>query len=141
VVVEKGSDKAKEARRRTWNAYAAAYRAHYGVTPVSNAKVNKLIQQLVERIGQEDAPQVAAWFVGHRGDWYVKKGHALDCLVGDAEKLHTEWVQATRAVECRAREAEEAKRAEAHRTSPEHRKQVVERLDEVRASVGLPKRA
>lgn len=74
-----------------WNAYAAAYRLRYGTDPVRNSKSNALLCKLVERLGADEAPQVAGWYVRHQGAWYVKNGHALDYLLRDAEKLRTEW--------------------------------------------------
>lgn len=77
--------------RLTWAAYAAAYAERYGVPPVRNAKVSAAIKGVVQRIGGEEAPDVAAWFVSHPGDFYAKRMHDTGCLLADCEKLRTEW--------------------------------------------------
>ena len=74
-----------------WKSYSDAYFKRYGSEPVRNKKVNSMLCQLVERLGEEEAPFVSAFYVGHNGAWYVKNGHAVDQLLRDAEKLRTEW--------------------------------------------------
>lgn len=90
----------------TWNAYSAAYRMRYGVDPVRNAKSSALLSQLVDRVGAEDAPQVAAYYVGHNSAYYVGRGHQLHCLVADAEKLRTEWATRRQITGAEARQVE-----------------------------------
>lgn len=77
--------------RQTWEAYSGAYERKYGVAPIRNAKVNGQISQLVARLGKDSAPKVAAWFLEHRGAWYVRDRHTIGLLLRDCEKLHTEW--------------------------------------------------
>jgi hypothetical protein len=74
-----------------WVAYSGVYASRYGAQPVRNAKVNKLLCLLVERLGADEAPHVAAFYVSHQNRLYVSAGHAVDLLVRDAEKLRTEW--------------------------------------------------
>jgi len=76
----------------TWEAYSAAYRRRYGVEPVRNAKANALCCQVVDRLGAEEAPQVADFFVGHQKSIYTSRRHPLDLLVHDAEALRTDWL-------------------------------------------------
>lgn len=75
----------------TWEAYASAYRRHYNADPVRNAMVNGQLAQIVGRLGAEEAPQVAAWYVGHQNRFYVGAGHSVGMLLKDCEKLRTEW--------------------------------------------------
>ena len=75
---------------RVWDAYALAYQDRYGVEPVRNGKVNGQLAYLMKRLGAE-APAVAGFYVRHNNAWYVRRGHAVDCLLADAEKLRTEW--------------------------------------------------
>lgn len=74
-----------------WFGYATAYEARYGVPPVRNAKVNGQLKTLLARLGAADAPEVAAFYVGHPSAYYVTRGHSVDCLLADCEKLRTEW--------------------------------------------------
>lgn len=72
-----------------WNAYAAAYERRYGTPPVRNARVNGQFAQLVTRIPQEDAPHVAAFYVGI--GFYAKANHSVNLLLRDCEGIHTRW--------------------------------------------------
>ena len=76
----------------TWEAYSQAYQGRYGTEPVRNQKVNGQLANLVKRLGQDEAPAVAAFFVNHNGRFYVQGMHQVDLLLRDAEKLRTEWV-------------------------------------------------
>lgn len=96
-----------EACRQTWKDYALAYQARYGTGPVRNARVNAMIRQYVQRVGQEEAPALAAWFVAHNGAWYVRQGHQVSALLQDAEKLRTEWVTGKRMTSTRARQMDQ----------------------------------
>ena len=87
----------------TWDAYAAAYRRRYGADPVRNATVNGQLANFVKRIGQDEAPHVAAFYVGHAGRIYVQAMHPLNLLVRDAEKLRTEWATGRIQTETKAR--------------------------------------
>lgn len=53
--------------------------------------MNSQLAQLVARLGADDAPQVAAWFVGHKNQFYQTSGHSVALLLRDAEKLRMEW--------------------------------------------------
>jgi Transcription initiation factor TFIID, subunit TAF6 (also component of histone acetyltransferase SAGA) len=79
-----------------WEAYARAYQDRYGVAPVRNAKVNGQLAHLLTRLGADEAPAVAAFFVRHNNRYYVQKAHSVDCLLADAEKLRTEWATGRR---------------------------------------------
>lgn len=74
-----------------WAAYAEAYRLRYQVDPVRNATVNGQMAQLVARLGADEAPEVARFFLAHRGAFYVKAMHSVGTLLADCEKLRTEW--------------------------------------------------
>ncbi|MHB1643168.1 MAG: YdaU family protein [Acidithiobacillus sp.] len=76
----------------TWEAYSQAYQGRYGTAPVRNQKVNGQLANLIKRLGQDEAPAVAAFFVNHNGRFYVQGMHQVDLLLRDAEKLRTEWV-------------------------------------------------
>jgi uncharacterized protein YdaU (DUF1376 family) len=87
--VQKRSREAKSSG--AWNAYMNAYRDRYGVTPERNATNNSLLCQLVDKVGQDNAPLVAAFYITHQGSWYTTAGHAVTLLVRDAQKLLTEY--------------------------------------------------
>lgn len=56
-----------------------------------NATVNGQLAQLVARLGAQEAPGVAAFYLGHRNGLYVSAMHPVNLLLRDAEKLRTEW--------------------------------------------------
>lgn len=74
-----------------WNAYSTAYFNRYGTEPVRNAKVNGILGQLIKRLGKEEAPHVAAFFVSHNKKYYIEKTHDVSVLLADAEGLRTQW--------------------------------------------------
>jgi hypothetical protein len=88
--------KSESPTSETWSSYAEAYTARYGTDPVRNAKVNGQLAQLVSRLGVIEAPQVAAFYVGHSNAFYVRSMHSVGLLVQDAEKLRTEWATGRR---------------------------------------------
>jgi len=80
--------------RLTWAAYTAAYEARYGVKPVRNAAVNANVKALVKRLGHEEAPLVAAWYVGCVNEAFVvKNSHGVGVLVNQAEGYRTQWAR------------------------------------------------
>ena len=81
----------QNACRETWNAYGSAYHEKYGTDPIRNAMINKFIKNFVTRIGYEEAPQVAGWYLTHTDGFYNKCGHSVQLLAKDAEKLRMEW--------------------------------------------------
>jgi hypothetical protein len=87
-------------------AYAMAYEQRYDVPPTWNAKTNGMLSQFVKRVPEDDAPAIAAFYVGHRGALYVSSGHCVDLLLRDAEKLRTEWLTGRRINATQARRDE-----------------------------------
>jgi hypothetical protein len=90
----------------TWEAYASAYQDRYGVEPVRNAKVNSQLALFVGRLGAEEAPAVARFFVGHQSAFYVRGMHPVEHLLKDAEKLRTEWATGRRVTSTQAAQAD-----------------------------------
>lgn len=92
---------------KTWEAYSAAYCARYSTDPVRNAKVNAHLAQLVKRLGADEAPAVAGFYVGHNGPFYVRAMHDTSLMLRDAEKLRTEWATGRKMTTLEARSAEQ----------------------------------
>lgn len=107
---------------QTWDAYTNAYKDRYGAEPVRNAKVNGILSRFVERLGEEEAPLVAAFYLTHNRPIYVSARHATDLLLRDAEGLRTEWVTGTKSTTSEARNAE-------------HRDNVIEQVKRVTAQI------
>lgn len=88
----------------TWEAYCQAYAQRYGTEPKRNATVNAQVAQVVKRLGAEEAPHVAAWYVLHNNAYYVSRGHSVAALLSDCEKLRTEWATGNRITATKARQ-------------------------------------
>jgi len=92
--------------RATWDAYSAAYHARYGVDPVRNASVNGKLAQFVKRIGAQESPLVAGFYLRSNKATYVRDKHAVGWLLKDAETLRTEWVTGRQGTDTEARQAD-----------------------------------
>lgn len=95
----------------TWASFARAYRNRYGTDPVRNAQVNAHLAQLVGKLGADEAPAVAAFYVGHNASVYVRSMHDTGLLLRDAAGLRTQW--ATRR-QVTATQAQQADRTQAN---------------------------
>jgi hypothetical protein len=84
----------QDACRATWSAYSLAYELRYSVKPVRNAPVNANVKALVKRLGHEEAPLVAAWYVANVNEAFVvKNSHGMGVLVNQAESYRTQWAR------------------------------------------------
>lgn len=91
----------------TWDAYADAYRGRYGVEPVRNQTTNAHLARLVDRLGAEEAPLVAAFYLTHNKPFYVTARHPTNLLLQDAEGLRTQWATGIKATALEAKSAEQ----------------------------------
>lgn len=105
----KKSTKEKEPSliKETWEAYSFAYERRHKAKPVRNATVNGQLTQFVKRIGADESPRVAEFYVYHNNQFYVQKMHSVGLLLADAEKLRTEWITNTRMTTTQARQADQ----------------------------------
>jgi len=87
-----------------WDAYAGAYFARYSADPVRNATVNGQLAHVVGRLGADDAPQVAGFYVRHNGQRYVREMHSVGLLLHHCEKLRTEWATNRTVTDTQARQ-------------------------------------
>ena len=110
--------------RAAWAAYSAAFERRYSVTPKRNASQSSKMAAFVKRVGADEAPHIAAFFVEHNASWYVSKMHPVGALLNDAEKLHAEWSTGRKVTRGDAREAE---RADELRAQSERVRQRMER--------------
>jgi hypothetical protein len=91
----------------TWASYAEAFEQRYGVPPVRNATVNAQVSMFLSRIGAEEAPKVAEFYVWTNNQFYVSKGHPVALLLKDAESLRTQWVTGRVATQTQARQTDQ----------------------------------
>jgi hypothetical protein len=90
----------------TWESYRHAYDQRYGTPPIRNASVNAKLSQFVKRVGEEEAPLVAEFYLTHNDAFYVKSMHPVGLLLRDAEKIRTEWATGRRMTSGEAKSAE-----------------------------------
>ncbi|MBN3839239.1 helix-turn-helix domain-containing protein [Burkholderia sp. Ac-20349] len=83
---KKKSAQAKEVAPSTaaWDAFSAAYTKRYGVEPLRNAKVNAALKKVVESVGADKAPLLAAHYLT-MGGFYVQCQHDVTILVRDIQ--------------------------------------------------------
>ena len=98
----------QEACRATWAAYADAYEQRYGVAPIRNAKVNAAIKGFTRRVGADESPGVARYYLQHQDAFYARKCHDVGLMQQDAEKLRTEWATQRQVTGVAARQQERA---------------------------------
>ena len=93
--------------QQVWNRYETAYLARYKTEPMRNAMVNGQIASLIKRIGVEAAPEVAAFYVRHNDQFYIRKGHPIGLLLQNCEGLHTQWKTGKTVTHAQARKIDE----------------------------------
>lgn len=91
---------------RTWVNYAWTFKRRYGVYPVWNARVAGQLAQLVDRLGAEAAPKVAAYYLSITDHRFISDQHSVNLLLSKAEALHTQWAAGTRVNTTTARQQE-----------------------------------
>lgn len=110
TVVDTGTDETalQAACRTTWAAYSGAYAIRYGVAPLRNAKVNAAIKGFVQRIGHDESPAVAAYYVANVNDAFVVRNmHDTGLLLKQAEGYRTQWATGRSVTATAARQADQ----------------------------------
>jgi len=100
------AEAAKEANAQTWKAYSDSYFNRYGADPVRNAKVNKMIAEVVKRLGADEAPQVAFYYVTINDAYYLRTLHDLGNLLAKCESIRTQWATGRQMTGTTARQIE-----------------------------------
>ena len=96
----------QEACRAIWMAYSEAYLQRHNAKPVRNAKVNAQVVDLLKRLGAEEAPAVAAYFVGINDAYLIRSYHEFGQLLAKAEAYRTAWATQTQVTGRTAQQAE-----------------------------------
>lgn len=100
------AEAAKEVNAATWKAYADSYFNRYGADPVRNAKANKMISDIVKRLGADEAPQVAFYYVTINDSFYLRTLHDLGNLLAKCESIRTQWATGNQMTSVTARQIE-----------------------------------
>lgn len=99
-------EKPKSLGVEVWEAYAIAFRTQYGVEPVRNAKVNRQCQDIAQRLGAVDGPQVAAFYVKLKDQQFVRMNHPIGVLLMNCESIHSMWKRGSMTTASAARKVE-----------------------------------
>lgn len=95
--------------RATWAAYSVAYLARYSAKPVRNAQVNAKVKQFVQRLGHDEAPAVAAFYVERVNDAFVtRECHPVGTLLQKAEGYRTQWAAGRATTSTAARQMDQS---------------------------------
>ena len=89
---------------RIWAAYSSAYYDRYSVDPVRNAKVSKMLAMVIDRLGVDEGPNVARYYVLHNKSFYVNARHCVDMLLRDCEGLRMEWATGRQVTDASSRQ-------------------------------------
>lgn len=83
----------KRSTAPVWEAYRQAYLERYGVDPIRNATINGQLAHLVRRLGEQESPEVARYYLGLETPLYHREGHSVGMLLKHAEHLRTLWAR------------------------------------------------
>ena len=93
---------------RAWANYAMAYRHRYDAWPIWNARTAGQISQLVDRVGNDLAPAVSAWYLRTNNQFYVTKGHPVSLMLTDCETLAVQCQTGRQVTATKARQTDRA---------------------------------
>lgn len=85
-------EKSEAITNEAWAAYNTAYFNRYGTEMIETGKTRGQMMNFIKRVGREDAPHIAAFYVSLNNRYYVQHQHTLGPLVSDAESLRTQWI-------------------------------------------------
>ncbi|MCG7598380.1 hypothetical protein MHM84_01110 [Halomonas sp. McH1-25] len=89
---------------KAWANYAVTYRRRYGEYPIWNQRVAGQLSQLVDRVGKDLAPGVAAYFLSMNNQFYIAKGHQVGQMLQDCETIATQMRTGQQMTATRARQ-------------------------------------
>jgi hypothetical protein len=89
-----------------WEAYSEAYTERFGNPPADNVEERKHLSRLIDKIGADDAPEIARFYLKHPNAFYIGKGYPTWLLAQDAQKLRSEWQRGSVITGQKAREIE-----------------------------------
>jgi hypothetical protein len=74
-----------------WAVFEAAYSDRYpGSQVLRNAATNSAMANFVKQVGREIAPRLARFYLQHNDPHFVRSGHDVKLMLGNAQRLMTE---------------------------------------------------
>lgn len=109
IPVDEQETELQAACKATWKAYSDAYLRRYKAKPVRNATVNTKVKNFVKRLGYEESPAVAEFYVDRVSErLVVQRMHDVGLLLSGAEGYRTQWIAGTAMTETRAKQADQS---------------------------------
>lgn len=90
-----------------WTAYAWRYKKVYKHYPLWNAQTGNQLSRLIDRVGAEAAPFVAATYLRLTNALYAKRHHPVDLLLKDCEAIYSQWQTNTTMTDAKARQIDQ----------------------------------
>lgn len=91
----------------TWMAYSNAYHRRYGTYPLWNKANGGKIAQIISRVGKDNAPGVAEFYLTLNDAFYVRKLHPVGNLLSDCESIYTQWATGRSMTATRAKQVDQ----------------------------------
>ena len=98
--------KSKGKSSAVWEAYREAFLSRWKVDPIRDKQTSGMLCTLVEKLSEETAAHVAAFYLTHNKPFYVENRHPVNILLRDCHGLHTQWATGMKATTGEARNAE-----------------------------------
>ncbi len=114
----RGAEERAARNRPTWQAYVAAIQQRYpGRIVLRDEQANTQMAKFIKRVGLENAPTVAAFYVGLNKRRYVDCQHSIATMLACVEELYAQWTSGRVVTEAEARQADQtaARGAQAER--------------------------
>jgi hypothetical protein len=89
-----------------WETYRASFLGRWKVEPIRDKQTNSMLCKLVEKLGDDIASHVAAFYLTHNKPFYVENRHPVNVLLRDCHGLHTQWATGTKATTGELKNAE-----------------------------------
>ncbi|HEY6612726.1 MAG TPA: hypothetical protein VIZ86_16550 [Pseudomonas sp.] len=91
---------------KAWANYAFAYRKRYAIWPAWNAQAGGNLGKLIDRIGADLAPKVAAFYVAVNDARLIRECHPLSLLLQGCDGYRTQYLTGRQINSTTARQAE-----------------------------------
>lgn len=91
----------------TWEAYKQAFKIRWQVEPARNRSVNAMLCKLVDNLGADIAPDVAAYYLKMDDQLYVRASHPVNLLIRDYQNVYVQWQNQTNLTSIDVRQVEQ----------------------------------
>ncbi len=86
------ADKKPAKTTAVWEAFTSAYLVRHKIMPADCAQIRGQMSKFIDKVGAEDAPEIARYFVESSNGFHNEKAHDFGFCLSDAVKLRKEWL-------------------------------------------------